>query len=427
MDSDDGKIHGARKTMTRFTDLVPIPRILLWGAVVSGCIILTTVGFTYSSHRLSDFAGYYTASKIFATSRDTLSVLYNDRVFILHAREFGIRESTFVMYVNPPQIALLPLYMLDPFGAKLLWNCFSLFLLGVAFYLGMAYFNLSFTSRGAPILFGLLGCTLPFLRNLQRGQIYMFLLVLVLLVLTGMQRRSTWMTAVSLALLIFLKYFGWMFLVYFIVRRRWKDLMATSCVLMAGLAVSLFLFGVSTYSAHLETLGRAFQNNDFAFTGLPSVYAFFGGLFSAHERWNPDPVADIPWLAQTLSVSMLVVGLYFSLRRSSTPKSVRIETNSLLVLSVIFTPLAADHHYILLVPPLFLLLHEMDRGLTQFVIAAGATYLLTGWYPLLPVKDFDGWSKMVCFLRLYGGILLWVLILREGWRTGGGESSLVIT
>ncbi len=426
MPSDDSRTHVAGKMLARPTDLVQIPRILLWGAVVSGCTILTTIGFTYSSHRLSDFAGYYTASKIFVTSQDTLSALYNDRAFILHASEFGIQESTFVMYVNPPQIALLPLHMLDPFEAKLLWNCCSLFLLGVAFYLGMAYFNLSFNSRGTPILFGLLGCTLPFLRNLQRGQVYIFMLVLVLLVLTGMQRRSTWVTAVPLGLLIFLKYFGWMFLVYFIARRRWKELMATSSVLIVGLAIILFLFGVSTYSAHLETLERAFQNNDFAFTGLPSVYAFFGGLFSEHERWNPDPVADIPWLAQTLSVAMLVAGLYFSLRRSSSPNPVRIETNSLLVLSVIFTPLAADHHYLLLVPPLFLLLHERDRNLMQIVSAVAATFLLMGWYPSLPVKDFDGWSKIVCFLRLYGGVLLWVLIVR-GVEDRGDESSLVIT
>lgn len=388
-----------------------------WLIVIVGSVSLTIIGFGYSEHRLSDFTGYYTAAKVLATS-DSLARLYDDVWFTNQVKQFGINETTFVMYVNLPTVAfiMLPLQSLDPFTAKLFWNSFTLLMLLPAFVLAKQYFKVPKNSQLSPLLFGLLACTLPFLRSLQRGQVYVLMLVLVLLMMIGYQQQMAWLTGIPLAALLLLKYFGWMFLILFLVERKWKEIGITLLSVAIGIGFTFTIFGVNTYSAHFHQLSAAITNNDFAFTGLPSVQAFFGALFVEHPTWNPSPVANLPWLAQALTAAELGITLYLFWRRARLPLSPDVRICAILLLSVIFTPLAADHHYILLVPPAFLLMQSLlsQHGFGYTIITLILLYILLGWYPNLQIRNFEGWAKIVCFPRLYAGVAVWGLILWKG-------------
>ena len=73
---------------------------------VGGFVVVCFVGFRSGTQRQSDFAGYYTAAKIVATT-DSISRMYDDHWFVSQMHSYGISESTFIMYVNPPSVAFV--------------------------------------------------------------------------------------------------------------------------------------------------------------------------------------------------------------------------------------------------------------------------------------------------------------------------------
>jgi hypothetical protein len=154
---------------------------------------------------------------------------------------------------------------------------------------------------------------------------------------------------------------------------------------------------------------------DFAFTGLPCFPAFFGALFMYHPLWNPRPIADFPTLTMILTPLSLVLTLAVTLRtKSSTRKLPISQFAAVLVLSVLFTPLAAEHHYVLLAMPLFVLLSSLNWQTLQVwqIIGLGIiSYLILGWTPVFPIGLLDGWMKIFTFPKLYGGVFLWFLLL----------------
>ena len=78
-------------------------KTILWGmAAVAFCATII-YGFQTAGRRYSDFAGYYTASRILV-STDSISYMYDNDWFKEKMHGYGIPDSTFIMYVNPPAV-----------------------------------------------------------------------------------------------------------------------------------------------------------------------------------------------------------------------------------------------------------------------------------------------------------------------------------
>ena len=325
----------------------------------------------------------------------------------------GIDEPTIVYYVNPPpaSFVFLPFIALEPFTAKFVWNCINVFLVFLIWFLAIKSFDIPSHSGYQELLFAFLTCSIPFLRNLQRGQIYLLLLLLVLFLWIGYSKQKPYLAGLALAFLLLLKYFGWMFLLLFVMEKRWKEFFITLAVFFFGTVLSLSFLGVETYSQHFDRLFFSFQTHDAALTGLPCVPALFGSLFVAHSQWNPNPIIDAPIVAIILTISSLVVFLVFSFQKENT-----FRFFSFLILSVIFTPLAADHHYILLVFPLLVFSGTIEWSSVSTGKLIGIfvlTYLLLGWFPSLQLSSFGGVLKSVLFLRLFAAIVLFFFLTRK--------------
>jgi hypothetical protein len=314
---------------------------------------------------------------------------------------------------------MLPISWLAPFPAKIVWNIISVLLIFVTLYIARESLNIPYGSRYSIVLFTLFTCSIPFLRNLQRGQVYILLLLFVLLLWKGYNENKSWLIGISLATLLNLKYFGWMFIILFAVNKKWKEIIITVLFTVSTFVFGLILFGIETYEKHLDRLLTSFKDKDIAFTGLPSVQALFGGLFISHPQWNPNPVTEMPWLSLVLILITLVCSLIFTFytKSKNMEEKTKLTFFAILVLSVIFTPLAADHHYILLSLPLFILLSSSKMQWSKFnqIIAIGLiAYLLFGWLPSISIGNLDGWIKLLDFPRLYGAIILWFLLIK--WR-----------
>jgi len=134
-------------------------------------------------------------------------------------------------------------------------------------------------------------------------------------------------------------------------------------------------------------------------------------LFTFHPQWNNNPALNISWLSSLFTaVSLLIMFiLSFIKTRRNTPERL----SSILILSVIFTPLAADHHYMLLVlPAAYLIQKDLgDSKNLKILISILALYLLLGWYPEYKMNLLSGWGKLIAFPRLYGALLCWLLII----------------
>jgi hypothetical protein len=222
--------------------------------------------------------------------------------------------------------------------------------------------------------------------------------------------------AFALTALFLVKYFGWMFLPLLLVEGRWKELGSTVAVLAAAGLGSILFFGPETYHQHFVRFAAAIDSMDFALTGLPSVPALLGSLFVGHPVWNPVPVAHVPWLAAALTVTTLLAFLLMTLfgARTVQPEGDGRRFMCLLILSVVFTPLAADHHFLLVSIPLFFFLrsdvHVGTTGRWPLLVVL-MLYLTLGWFPRLPAGEYDGWSKLLCFPRLYGALTAWFVLL----------------
>jgi hypothetical protein len=384
----------------------------LWILVIAATCTFSFYGFFSGSKYFSDFAGYYTSSKILA-STDSAVYMYNDDFFVDKMHSFGIPDTTFIMYVNPPPVSfvMVPLVWLNAFAAKIIWNILNLVFVIIAFYLLLKLYKIQINSLKAPLVAVLLTCTIPFLRNLQRGQIYVLLLLFTILFFQGYLQKNSLLSSSSFALLFLLKYFGWMFFILFVIEKRWKELGFSVLFISSGLLITSFLFGIDIYKANVEVILNAMHKKDFAFTGLPCMPALFGALFTFHPKWNLFPAADVSWLSTLLTGISISIMLIFSFIK--TDKNSLERVNAVLILSVLFTPLAADHHYILLILPAVHFVFQRDlvpseriKILTVIVVL----FFLLGCYPELKMNSLKGWGKLLAFPRLYAAIVMWLLI-----------------
>jgi hypothetical protein len=392
-------------------------KILLWIAVILPACLLISYGFITGSERLSDFAGYYTSAKILVTT-DSVSLIYEDEWFIDKMHSYDIPDSTIIMLVNPPTVSfiMVPLAWLQSKTAKTVWNLITLIFLIIAFSQLLKLYNLSGESAKTIVIFALLTCTTPLLRNLQLGQVYSLMLVVLIFFVYFYINKKTILASLFLAVLLLLKYFGWMFFILFLMEKRWKEIGLTSLFFLFGFLLTVFLVGPETYQAHFNVLSNTLHQRVFDFTGLPSIPALFGGLFTFHSQWNPNPVGNLPILATLLSAVSLIGMMVITFHKIPANDLSRLA--AIVVLSVIFTPLAAEHHYILLILPASYLLLEYrpaKNGFFTALIIFILFYFLFGWYfqPIMSMES--GWAKLIAFPRLYAAILVWYLILHHSF------------
>ncbi len=399
-------------------------RLTITAIVVAGVASTVGLGFFGSQSHLSDFTGYFTASRI-VTRGDSIASMYNDAWFREQVKSVSTRDTNMLMYVNPPGISLvmIPLANLDPYRAKVFWNLLSLVLAGGIWYLGREMFGIRARPGYGMLFLGMLVVTIPFLRNLQRGQIYVLMLFLVLLFWKGLNDRKPWLAGCSLAMLLLLKYFGWMFIPLLIVERRWKELVFTLGTLVVGTGILLMVLGIEAYQSHIERLFASFRSMDVAVTGLPSIPALIGAL-----------VLSSPWLSTLrffpsevwiwiITVTLLLAMIYFTFRstRAALPESQSRGFLAILMLSVLFTPLAAEHHYVLLVFPLWFMLSDLlQRGVswTMFPAFGLLSYAIFGWLPASVSPGGHSLSFVFPYLRLLAATMLWLMVVTYRERRG---------
>jgi hypothetical protein len=97
------------------------------------------------------------------------------------------------------------------------------------------------------------------------------------------------------------------------------------------------------------------------------------------------------------------------------PEQARVQIATVFTLAPLLAPAAEEYHFTLLILPIVvsasLLLEAQRQAFGNLLLWFGAIILLTPAWNYKEVSD-SGWWALIAYPRLYGALLLWVLLVR---------------
>jgi hypothetical protein len=187
-----------------------------------------------------------------------LEVYYKSAYRILHGQNlYGIAEDGHYVFKYSPTSGLLFLpFLIVPFAAaKVVYWILLTSLIVAGFYLSILLIKPNAISQGkvktvnSAALAATLILALHFLRELHLGQVNYLLLFLYLWAIYLQNKGREWAFSIILAVTVFIKPFGLIFLPYLIYKKKFKELL-----IFAGTVVILFLLPVLFYGSVATTL-----------------------------------------------------------------------------------------------------------------------------------------------------------------------------
>ncbi len=375
-------------------------------------LAVSLVFFISPKHTVGDFDVYYASSQHY---------LAKAPVYIPHD---GIEEFKY-----SPLFALVfsPLTFFNKTTALYIWGILNIVSLYLIFYF---LFKLKQFSISAPrdlfIIVLLLALTGRFIySNIILGQINIPLCFLMVLTMyLEINKKYFWAGAV-LAFSLMIKFFPLLFLVYFILRRRFK--LAGYTVLMAIFLLLLpsIYSGFSLNLSYLHdwfillrsspaTLLYSVKNN--------SLLSFFSWLFIARHdiyyafdynliKKGLTPLVYYCWAA---SCFIFFAGFFYDtfFVRVKEPRAVFLDYSCLFVCGLLFNPLAYLNALVFLIVPCFFILRYMfySKMSTKTVFLCAILLLISF---ILTMADnhvfFKGLAQYCAFLEFKP--LMWTIIL----------------
>ncbi len=314
---------------------------------------------------------------------------------------------------SPPTLPVLlwPIGLLSDTTLNVTWAAANFAALLGAIQLSRA----TLTPRARTWLFALIttGALLsaPLYENLQRGQIYIFILLLHATVLWAAMQDRAVVAGVALGLLLALKINGWPLWIIWLALRRWRILFWATATVASITIATLPLIGVEVWRVYLTQSVPSWSSSAIATVpAYQTLSGFFQHLFRYDAEFNPAPLWDAPWLATLLSIGVSVGLLGISVARTKLPRPLLLGAG--VILSAILSPLAEQYHYLILLVPLV----AVAAISTEFNLSTRALFALAAVliFVALPYKNPYWWNgawALLAYPRLYGALILWGLLM----------------
>ena len=350
---------------------------------------------------------------------------------------------------NPP-VSILPTLPLGPLSEAQARD--AVVVLGlVALLAAVAVLarTLALPLAGAFALGALAAWFRPVRHDVEWGQVFTILLLCGAAgasVELGRSAVNARLAGVAFGLAAVLKLpYGAVLLLPALARAHWRVVASAAAVVAIAVAVSVVLWGPQPWIAWAGALPGWRARPEASVPALQTIYGLLVHLFRFDARWNPDPVADLPLLADALWVvagAVLVGATWIAIRRAATTAdpdhALRLIPIGLAVLlGPLLIPGVEDHHYLLAIMPLAavskLVLDDLaaaargdapGAGPRQFATSLVAGAVLVAAVALLGhdwrfnVASAPGWAGVFQYPRVAGALLLWALGLWLLWRGG---------
>ncbi len=397
--------------------LVFLPVNFLYGAV------LTKVG----PPEKNDFTSYYVAAQVVRQGRPE-ALYYPEPVgsllaqasvqhpWIDAAAASGVPNPNYYLYPPFFAVALLPLTLLSYPAAFAMWLTLNVgFLAGALLLYLRSRKGATALTIAACVLFT--GAFYPVWHHLKIGQSSL----LVLLMLTGclalLRRGHDGTAGIVLSGAILLKLTPAILIFFLVLRRRWRAAAAAAAgalLLSAASAAATGWQAQATYYTRMVPLlsaGTAFYPNQ-------SFNGFLTRLMGAGDYRRADLSVDLqtPRLAAAVAGAALVAISIFAVARRRREEGEEVEEDgfaTLILASLLVSPISWEHHYVLALLPAWMLARRwcaaraVPWGLPA---AAGLSLALAGSYVGVAVFEKFGPGALLPLLSsaaFLGGAALW--------------------
>lgn len=257
-------------------------------------------------------------------------------------------------------------------------------------------------------------------------------------------RRGQVVGGMLLGLAAVLKlYYGLLLAVSAIVKRQWAFLVSGGLVVGGAVLATVLAWGPAIWERALYLSLTWRTRPETVHTAYQTTHSFLARLFRYDAQWSPNPVADLPWLAESswwlltlcsLGVTVLALWRSRSWETTRTPGWNLLAPCVMAPLASALAPIGESYHYALCLFPIVVLiaiLYEAWRshsvaergrdlpwhlpgvtaGLVVAVVLLGAPWQYN-------VARVDGWANLMHYPRLYGALLLWLLMVLLLLRPG---------
>ena len=381
-----------------------LPNENRWISWAERAVLLVLISF-FSVHTLprawsglvTDFPNYYLAAQLTHDGFDT-SRMYEWQWLEREKdhRQIPIRVIGLVPITPFSTLFAWPLTALKPLAAKRIWIVLTLALLVPISWLLRMLTGLRY--QRIALLFAL---SFPLYRNVEFGQFYVVLLLLIVAACWAALRGRDALAGTLIAVAAAAKIFPVVLFVFFLQRRRWRALGSGALVGAASIILSVWAFGWSAHRTYLEEIlpwtlrGEAMPPYvvNASFSGILHV------LFLSEPQWNPHP-----WHSSALAFSILMPLLQMSLlapaillirRDDSSPNRILLEWSALLTALLTISTIPASYNFVLMVLPVCviaaILLEQKRYGWLAALLIA---YIGIGF----PMPNPPGVSGLAIFL-----------------------------
>ena len=310
---------------------------------------------------ITDFPNYYMAARMAHEGYDT-SRMYEWTWLQREKDHRGVDVRVIGLSPITPfsTLVMSPLAGLRPIVAKRVW-----ILVTLASLIPIAWLIRSMTGleyRRIALVFAM---SVPLYRNLEYGQFYVLLLLLIVAACWSYIRGYPGLAGVLIALAAACKIFPVLFFVYFLRRGEWRALLYGALTGIGALAVSVSVFGLNVHSTYLHQILPWVLHGE----GMPPyvIVASFSGvlhsLFLSEPQWNPHPWHYSPLtyavLLSTLQMLTLAPAVLLIRREDDTPGRIMLEWSALVTASLAISTLPASYNFVLIALPVCVIAGRM--------------------------------------------------------------------
>lgn len=401
------------------------------------CLLLFAFGvaaFIPACRRLnSDFPNYYLVARLYRAGYP-LDRVYEWTWFQRQKDYAGIDQGlvTFIPLTLPSALVVAPVASLPPLEAKRCWLVANLVFLLITAMLLTRISDLNWRQVGLLMLLAFV----PLRSNFMLGQMHVLILLLLTFALWLYLRRLHFTAGTVLAVAAALKVYPALFLLFFVLKRRWRAAIGLSAGLLGSALMSLYLFGKTACEVYVQEILPAAlraETIDPYNVAFGSISTLLRRLFIAEPELNPAPVAHLPWLYAILQPAVhTVIFMLFIWAigpHEGDQQKIKRDWAMYIFLLLFVSSQPAGYHFVVLILPAALILSEMVRKRRPVLACIGAAvYTATcvatfSWHFPSP----SGWQTLLFFPRLWlmailgSLLLLWTFSARRGrWTQNRG-------
>ncbi len=282
----------------------------------------------------------------------------------------GIEPDPQILYINPhppfADILLAPLWFLPFHTATVVWELIEIICMMLVVYLLLKSEQVPMKYFPLIVLFTL--AAQPFQSNLITGQITIVLVLFIVVAWFLYKKGHETMSGVFIALATMLKFYPGLFILFFLINKKWKPIVAA--IVTGGLVLLLTLMltkdDIFRFFFIIMPADLRFWQADLVNF---SLNGFFSRLFlpMITLRTTAFMLFISPFIKNLLyySTSGLLL-LYLALHARKYDYNNGPGFSIFATLSLIISPFCWDHYRTLLLLPFVILIKEISRGRNKF-------------------------------------------------------------